>query len=117
MGRPMPINTLLALNTLQDLLHSDIHQLSETVSLTKTIVKSILNKAVKTNLVDAYGSGRDWNYILSSRIYAMKGRKTGYVQQSDIEEARHLKLIRKIAETNNFIPRTDAILLLHVPDN
>lgn len=117
LGRPMPINTLLVLNALRDLPRSDVHQLSEAVNLTETMVKTILDKAIETNLVEAYGSGRGRNYILSSRIYARKGKKTGYVQQSDIDEARYLELIRKMAENNDFISRADVVQLLHVPDN
>ena len=117
LGRPMPINTLLVLNALRDLPRSDVHQLSEAVNLTETMVKTIVDKAIETNLVEAYGSGRGRNYILSSRIYARKGKKTGYVQQSDIDEARYLELIRKMAENNDFISRADVVQLLHVPDN
>ena len=117
LGRPMPINTLLVLNALRDLPRSDVHQLSEAVNLTETMVKTILDKAIETNLVEAYGSGRGRNYILSSRIYARKGKKTGYVQQSDIDEARYLELIRKMAENNDFISRADVVQLLRVPDN
>lgn len=117
LGRPMPINTLLVLNALRDLPRSDVHQLSEAVNLTETMVKTILDKAIETNLVEAYGSGRGRNYILSSLIYARKGKKTGYVQQSDIDEARYLELIRKMAENNDFISRADVVQLLHVPDN
>ena len=117
LGRPMPINTLLVLNALRDLPRSDVHQLAEAVNLTETMVKSILDRAIEANLVDAYGSGRGRNYILSSRMYAQKGKKIGYVQQSDIDETRYLELIRKMAENNEFISRADVIQLLHVPDS
>lgn len=117
LGRPMPINTLLVLNALRDWPRSDAHQLSEVVNLTETMVKSILDKAIEANLVEAYGSGRGRNYMLSSRIYARKGKKAGYVQQSDIDETRYLELVRKMAENNEFISRADVIQLLHVKDN
>lgn len=117
LGRPMPINTLLVLNALRDLPRSDVHQLAEAVNLPEIMAKSILDKAIETNLVDAYGSGRGRNYILSSRMYAQRGRTTGYVQQSDIDETRYLELVRKMAENNEYISRADVIQLLHVPDS
>lgn len=117
LGRPMPINTLLVLNALRDWPRSDAHQLSEAVNLTETMVKSILDKAIEANLVEAYGNGRGRNYMLSSRIYARKGKKAGYVQQSDIDETRYLELIRKMAGNNEFISRADVVQLLHVKDN
>jgi len=117
LGRPMPINTLLVLNALRDLPRSDVHQLAEATNLTETMVKTILDRAIEANLVEAYGSGRGRNYILSSRIYAQRGKKSGYVQQSDIDETRYLELIRKMAESNDFISRADVTQLLHVPED
>lgn len=117
LGRPMPINTLLVLNALRDLPRSNVHQLAEAVNLTETMVKSILDKAIETNLVEAYGSGRGRNYILSSRIYAQRGKKSSYIQHTDIDETRYLELISKMAENYDFISRSDVMQLLHVSEN
>lgn len=117
LGRPLPINTLLVLNSLKDLPRSDAHQLSESVKLPETVVKTILERSIGSGLVDAYGSGRGRSYMLSHKVYGDGKRNIGYVRQADIDEARYLELIISLAQKNEFISRSDVVQLLHVPES
>lgn len=103
LGRPLPINTMLVLNSLKELPRSDTHQLAESVKLPETIVKTILEKSIESGLVDAYGSGRGRNYMLSYKVYGDSKRNIGYVRQADIDETRYLELIINLAQKNEFI--------------
>ena len=116
LGRPLPINTLLVLNKLKDLPRSDVHQLSDAVNLPETVIKTILEKAIETGLVEAYGNGRGRSYILSQKIYISKEKRIGYVKQVDIDETRHLELIVNMAQSNAYIARADVVQLLHVSE-
>ena len=117
LGRPLPINTLLVLNSLKDAPRSDVHQIAEIVKLPETVVKTVLEKSIETGLVDAYGSGRGRNYILSQKMYNDKSQNIGYVRQKDIEETRHTELILSLAKKNQYISRADIVQLLHVTEN
>lgn len=119
LGRPLPINTLLILNYLKDAPRSDIHQISEALNIQETIAKTVLEKSIDTGIVEAYGSGRGRSYILSKRVYKEKGgaNNIGYVRQVDIDETRHLELIKNLAQNNEFISRADVVQLLHVNEN
>lgn len=117
LGRPMPINTLLVLNKLKDMPKSDVSQLSETLNLSETMVKTVLDKAVENGLVEAYGGGRGRNYILSHSLFKDKTKSIGYVRQQDIDETRYTELILNMAKHNDFICRADVINLLHVKDS
>lgn len=117
LGRPMPINTLLVLNKLKDTPKSDVSQLSETLHLSETMIKTVLDKAVENGLVEAYGGGRGRNYILSHNLFKDKTKSIGYVRQQDIDETRYAELILNMAKHNDFICRADVINLLHVKDS
>lgn len=119
LGRPLPINTLLVLNYLKDAPRSDNHQISEALNLSETVVKTVLEKAIESGLVEAYGSGRGRNYILSKRVYqeANGNNNIGYVRQMDIDETRYLELIQNLAKNNEYISRSDVVQLLHINEN
>ena len=119
LGRPLPINTLLVLNYLKDAPRSDNHQISEALYLSETVVKTVLEKAIESGLVEAYGSGRGRNYILSKRVYqeANGNNNIGYVRQMDIDETRYLELIQNLAKNNEYISRSDVVQLLHINEN
>lgn len=117
LGRPMPINTLLVLNKLKDMPKSDVSQLSETLNLSETMVRTVLDKAVENGLVEAYGGGRGRNYILAHNLFKDKTKSIGYVRQQDIDETRYYELILNMAKHNDFICRADVINLLHVKES
>lgn len=114
LGRPLPINTLLVLNTLKEIPRSDAKQIAEAVNLSEVIVKTVLDKAVENGLVEPYGAGRGRNYMLSHKIYQDKAKAIGYVLQKDIDEARYPEMIISMAKGAEFIARADVINLLHV---
>lgn len=114
LGRPMPLNTLLVLNKLKDIPRSDVHQIADSIHLSETTVKVILDKSMETGLVEAFGAGRGRTYMLSHKLYSNKGRVSGYVKQDDIDETRYLELILNMAKHSEFISNTDVVQLLHV---
>ena len=114
LGRPLSIKFLLILNILKDMPRSTVSQISEAVALTEINIKNILDKAIESGLVDAYGNGRGRTYILSPRAYNTKSKRIGYVRQVDIDETRYHELILSLAKKNDYISRADVIQLLHV---
>lgn len=112
-GRMMPINTLLVLNVLRDMPRSTVHQVAESLHLSETLVKTVLDKAIDSSLVEGYGSGRGRNYMLSHKAYS-KEEKTCYVRQKDIDETRYHELILNLAKHEDFITNSDVVELLHV---
>ncbi|MGM9638835.1 MAG: RNA-binding domain-containing protein [Butyricicoccaceae bacterium] len=117
LGRPLPINTLLVLNTLREIPRSDVKQIAEAANLSGAIVKTVLDKAVENGLVEAYGAGRGRSYMLSHKLYQDKTKTMGYVRQKDIDEARYLEMIVNMARENEFIARADVVNLLHVNED
>ena len=117
LGRPLPINTLLVLNSLKEIPHSDAKQIAEAANLSEIIVKTVLDKAVENGLVEPYGAGRGRNYMLSHKLYQDKSKTIGYVRQKDIDEARYPEMIVNMARKTEFIARADVVNLLHVNED
>lgn len=117
LGRPLSLNTLLVLNMLKDMPRSKVGELAEAANLSEIVVKNILDVSIECSIVDAYGSGRSRNYILSPKVYNTKSKKIGYVRQVDIDETRYPELIIRLAQNTDYISRADVIQLLHVDDN
>ena len=117
LGRPLPINTLLVLNTLKEIPRSDAKQIAEAANLSEIIVKTVLDKAVENGLVEPYGAGRGRNYMLSHKLYQDKTKTIGYVRQKDIDEARYPEMIVNMARKTEFIARADVMNLLHVNED
>lgn len=117
LGRPLPINTLLVLNTLKEIPRSDAKQIAEATNLSEVIVKTVLDKAIENGLVEPYGAGRGRNYMLSHNLYQDKAKAIGYVRQKDIDEARYPEMIINMAKKSEFIARADVMNLLHVNED
>ena len=117
LGRPLPINTLLVLNTLKEIPRSDVKQIAEATNLSETIVKTVLDKAIENGLVEPYGAGRGRTYMLSHKLYQDKANTIGYVRQKDIDEARYPEMIINMARKTEFIARADVVNLLHVNED
>lgn len=117
LGRPLPINTLLVLNSLKEIPRSDAKQIAEAANLSEIIVKTVLDKAVENGLVEPYGAGRGRNYMLSHKLYQDKTKTIGYVRQKDIDEARYPEMIVNMARKTEFIARADVMNLLHVNED
>lgn len=117
LGRPLPINTLLVLNTLKEIPRSNAKQIAEVTNLSEVIVKTVLDKAVENGLVEPYGAGRGRNYMLSHKLYQDKSQAIGYVRQRDIDETRYPEMIINMAKKAEFIARADVVNLLHVNED
>lgn len=114
LGRPLPLNTLLVLNMLRDMPRVTSAQLAEVLNLSDIAVRNIIDKSIESGIVEAYGSGRGRNYILSKKLYKDKEKSMGYVRQVDIDETRYNELIMKLAKKSEFISKNDVMELLHL---
>ena len=117
LGRPLSINTLLVLNALKEIPRSDTKQIAQTVNLSEAIVKIVLNQAVESGLVEAYGAGRGRTYMLSHKLYQNKEKAIGYVRQKDIDEVRYPEMIVNMSKNTEFVSRADVVNLLHVSNS
>ena len=113
-GRPLPINTLIVLNTLRDMPKSNIKEISDKTHLLEPLVKATLDRSISAGLVEGFGSGRGKTYMLSHNVFENKSDTVGYVRQRDIDEVRYKELILNLAARSEFISNSDVRSLLHI---
>ena len=116
-GRALPINTLIVLNTLRDMPKSNIKEIADTAHLLESAVKVTLDRSISAGLVEGFGTGRGKTYMLSHNVFKNKSDTIGYVRQRDIDEVRYKELILNLAERSDFISNSDIRSLLHVESN
>ena len=93
--------------------HSTTHQVADALHLSETVIKTVLDKAIDSNIVEGYGSGRGRNYMLSHKAYS-KEDKSRYIRQKDIDETRYHELILNLLKHEDFITNSDVVELLHI---
>ena len=113
LGHPLPIYALLALNTLKQMHQATLHEIAEVLKRDETRVKVVVESLVESGLVEALGTGRGRNYMLSPKAYGRKNT-VAYIRQKGIDELRYDELVLELAKKQGAIKRADVIALLHV---
>ena len=115
LNRSLPINSLLILSSLQKMRRASIHELSGLIHINENRIKSNVEKLVEVGLVEATGSGKNREYMLSSSVYNSQGNTAGYVRQTGISSVRYEEMIMKLAQQQNGqVSREDVRKLLGI---
>ena len=110
-GEPMPLNALFVLNMLKQNRRMNAEEMNRDLHLPEAKLRATLEKLAEAGLIEAMGSGRGRNYVLSARMYHDPAE---YVRQTDIDLIRHKELIIKRTEQRGYVTRKDVVELLHV---
>lgn len=113
LGHSLPIYSLLVLNTLKQLHQARIHDLAKALKRDENRIKAVVEALVESGLVEALGSGRGRNYMLSSKAYG-SGNTVAYVRQKGIDELRYEELVLELVKKQGTIRRADVVTLLHI---
>lgn len=113
LGHPLPIYALLTLNALKQTHQATLHEIAVVLKRDEIRVKAVVETLVESGLVEAMGSGRGRNYMLSPKSYG-KENTAAYVRQKGIDELRYEELVLELAKKQGEIKRADVIALLHV---
>ena len=113
-GQIMSVNRLLVLYTIEKFSRVNTAMLSEEAKLSESRVKSIVEKLVEDGLVEAVGSGKNREYILSGKVYKNMDKSINYTRQTDIDKVRYPELVLKLAREKGKITRNDVAELLHL---
>ena len=110
-GEALPLNSLLALNILKQGRRMKLAEISEEAHITETRMRATLERLMEAGLIEAVGSGRGREYVLSVKMYR---NPVEYVRQTDIDRLRHQELVLKLANSKGSVTRKDVIELLHI---
>ena len=114
LGRSLPIYSLLILNLLKQRNRMTSSEISSELKLEDRRVKITLESLVSSGIVEASGSGRGKNYMLSSEYYHRTGNAIAYVRQKGIASIRYDELVMQLADANGTVCRAEVSDLLHI---
>lgn len=110
-GAPMPVNTLLILNTLKQGRRMAITDIAEATKISEGKIRATVERMTEAGLIETVGAGKGCMYILSAKAYR---NVVSYVRQTDIETLRYQELVLKLVEVQGTVSRKDVVELLHV---
>ena len=110
-GEPMPLNALFVLNMLKRNRRMNAEEMNRELHLPEAKLRATLERLTEAGMIEAMGSGRGRNYVLSARMYHDPAE---YVRQTGIDLIRHKELIIKLTEQRGYVTRKDVVGLLHV---
>lgn len=113
-GYPLPINSLLVLNVLREMRRANIQEIAQQINMSLVRAKPVVERLTETGMVEAYGTGRGRQYLLSSKLYRQSDHDMAYVRQTDIDQLRYAELVVKLAAQRGVVTRSDVAELLHV---
>lgn len=114
LGQPFSINQLLVLSALRTNKKLSLHEILDITYIAEAKAKNVLNKLIEIGLVEAIGSGRSTNYILSAKVYKSESKAIAYVRQSNIDRIKYQELIMKLADTQGYVTTKDVAELLNI---
>lgn len=82
-------------------------EISSELKLEDRRVKITLESLVNSGIVEASGTGRGKNYMLSSEYYHRTGNAIAYVRQKGIASIRYDELVMQLADANGTVCRAE----------
>ena len=113
-GYPLPVNSLLVLNVLREMRRANIQEIAQQINMSVVRAKPVVERLTEAGMVEAYGTGRGRQYLLSSTLYRQSDHDMAYVRQTDIDQLRYAELVVKLAAQRGVVTRSDVAELLHV---
>ncbi|MCC8046032.1 MAG: putative DNA binding domain-containing protein [Clostridiales bacterium] len=114
-GKSLSIYSLMILSALNGERRCSLERIVELTNLSERKIKSAIETMIESELIEAYGKGKNRTYILGRKIYRKKKETIQYVHQTDIDSIRYPELVMKLANTQNgIITKQDVVELLKV---
>ena len=116
-GRPLSVNALLVLNALRDTPGIDARQIANITRLSEPVVRTVLDDAKISGLVDTFAKSRGSTYRISRDTRIVSEKAVGYAIENSIDESSYPQMVIDLASTRKYISRADVINLLHITES
>ncbi len=92
----------------------DIHQISEKLNQTESMVKTIIDSAVSADIVKYRRIGKLTGYVISPKLYRTDSSDDIYRKAADTEKSK--EIVINFAKTNGHIASSDVVNLLRITE-
>lgn len=116
-GRPLPIDSLIALALMRHLRRLDSVRLAAEIQRDEDAARRVLERLVEAGLVQAHGVKRGRTYTLSAQLYQRIGDTTGYMRQAGFDPIQQEQMVLKFAEIHGRITRKDVVDLCQISED
>jgi ATP-dependent DNA helicase RecG len=113
-GRSLPVDALIVLSRLREGRRLNSATLAESTQRTEQQTRALLERLAEAGLIEAAGSGRGRNYLLSAKIYKKMGHEAEYVRQAGFDAIQQEQMVIKFVKTHGKIKRGDVMKLCKI---
>ena len=110
----IPIDSLIVLSRLRRERRMDIHLLASAIQKDDASARSVLERLMEIDLVEAHGVKKGRTYTLSARVYRRLDQKAGYIRQTGFDPIQQEQMVLKYIRKHGAIRRKDAIDLCKI---
>lgn len=110
-GKPLPIDSLIALATLRDAKRLSANELATIIQRTPAQARKTLEVLNELGLIQAHGANRSRNYTLAPSVYQAIGHKAEYTRQVGFSNLQNEQLVLNYAAQHGQIKRSDVMEL------
>ncbi len=110
----LPLDSLIILSKLKDERRLSISSLAQSIQKGEAQARSVIERLVEAGMIEAHGTGRGRNYILSARIYRRSGDKSQYIRQAGFDPIQQEQMVLGFLDKNRRITRSDAADLCRI---
>lgn len=110
----LTMSTLMILSLLRSERRLALPNLVELCHLSAVRVQRQIEILLKEGFIEAVGTGKNQEYILSEAVYKAQGQTIRNVNRSDLRALRLEELVLGAATKNEGITRSDVVGLLHI---
>ena len=113
----MPVDALIVLASLRNERRVTLADLSKYIQKREADARSTVEWLVELGLVEGVGNGKSRRYMLSSKVYALSGKKTAYTRQKGMAVIEEISLIERHVSKFGQIKRSEAAELCRCDKN
>ena len=111
MNELMPIDALIVLATLKNERRVTISELAERIQKHEQDARNTVEWLVELGMVDGIGNGKARRYMLSSKVYALSGKKAAYIRQKGMSTIQEMGMIESHIDEFGTISRQEVLIL------
>lgn len=105
---PLSLDALIILSTLKNERRAPLSVLARRLQKDNPDALSAIEQLVERGMVEGVGNGASRRYMLSSKVYALSGNKTGYARQKGMTILQEIEMINRHVDTFGVITRAEA---------
>ena len=113
-GRPLPIYSLLVMNSLRRFHKASVQEIAEDINSDESRTRVTLEMLTESGMVEPGGTGRGRYYMLGQQYFQYKKDLIAYIRHKDIDAIRYEELILSLAKRQGYVKRADVVKLLHI---